>query len=122
MEKRKILVVEDEECLLKLEQVLLRSSGYEVLSTSCGNRALAMLERQPVDLVLLDLMLPNIDGYEVCRRIKANPATAAVPVVMVTARNDSNDIELGSAAGADWYIIKPFKAASLLNVVARFLE
>ena len=122
MQKRRILVVEDEECLLKLEQVLLRASGYEVLSTACGHEALVLLERQPVDLVLLDLMLPNINGYEVCRRIKANPATAAVPVVMVTARNDSNDLELGSAAGADWYIIKPFKAASLLNAVARFLE
>ena len=121
LDKKKILVVEDEESLLKLENILLTSNGYHAVSARNGTEALKMLERENIDLVLLDVMLPDIDGYEVCRRIKADAVMQKIPVLMVTAKNHSDDIDRGGEAGADWYVTKPFKSANMLNAVKRLL-
>ncbi len=118
---KKILLVEDEESLLKLETILLTSRGYQVVGVADGPAALAALAREKPDLVLLDIMLPGIDGFEVCRQIKADPHTRHIPVIMLTAKKGREDMARGEEVGADWYITKPFKSAMVLESIRRFL-
>lgn len=122
MSKKKVLIVEDEESLLKLESILLTSKGYEVKGVSNGQAALDAFAEERPDLVLLDIMLPEIDGFEVCRRIKENPETKDIPVVMLTAKKSREDMARGEKVGADWYITKPFKSAMVIKTIQRFLE
>ncbi|OEU74024.1 MAG: two-component system response regulator [Desulfuromonadales bacterium C00003068] len=119
---KKILIVEDEESLLKLATILITSQGHEVIAVSSGVKALDALAREHVDLVLLDVMLPELDGFEVCRRIKQAPETKSIPVVMLTAKKNQVDLDLGDEVGADWYITKPFKSANVIETVERFLN
>jgi len=121
MPKKKILVVEDEESLLKLESILLTSKGYEVRGVPNGQAALDAIAEERPDLVLLDIMLPEIDGFEVCRRIKSDAATRDIPVVMLTAKKTRDDMARGEKVGADWYITKPFKSAMVIETIQRFL-
>lgn len=121
MSKKKILVVEDEESLLKLESILLTSKGYEVIGVPNGKAALDAIDEQKPDLVLLDIMLPEIDGFEVCRRIKNNQQTRDIPVIMLTAKKSREDMTRGENVGADWYITKPFKSAMVIETIQRFL-
>ena len=122
MIKKKILVVEDEESLLKLESILLTSKGYEVHGVGDGQAALDALGKVKPDLVLLDIMLPEMDGFEVCRRIKSNPDTRHIPVVMLTAKKSREDMSKGEQVGADWYITKPFKSAMVIETIQRFID
>ncbi|MDO3380048.1 response regulator transcription factor [Geoalkalibacter halelectricus] len=122
MSKKKILIVEDEESLLKLESILLTSKGYEVRGVANGRAALEGLEEKMPDLVLLDIMLPEMDGFEVCKRIKQNPATRHIPVIMLTAKKTREDMERGRAVGADCYITKPFKSAMVIETIQRYLS
>ncbi len=122
MAKKKILIVEDEESLLKLESILLTSKGYEVRGVANGLAALDALAEETPDLVLLDVMLPEIDGFEVCHRIKTNPATQHIPVIMLTAKKSREDMSRGEQVGADWYITKPFKSAMVIEAIQRFLS
>jgi len=119
--KKKILIVEDEESLLKLESILLTSKGYAVRGVSNGLAALEAIGNDPPDLVLLDIMLPEIDGFEVCRRIKEDAATRDIPVIMLTAKKSREDMSRGEKVGADWYITKPFKSAMVIDTIQRFL-
>lgn len=121
MAKNKILIVEDEESLLKLESILLTSKGYDVRGVANGQAALDALAEEPADLVLLDIMLPEIDGFEVCRRIKSDAATRHIPVIMLTAKKSRDDMARGEKVGADWYITKPFKSAMVIETIQRFL-
>lgn len=121
MEKQRILIVEDEESLLKLESILLTSKGYQVQGVTNGQAALEAIEADPPDLVLLDIMLPEIDGFEVCQRIKQNEATKHIPVIMLTAKKSREDMSRGEKVGADWYITKPFKSAMVIETIQRFL-
>ncbi len=121
MPKKKILIVEDEESLLRLESILLTSKGYDVTGVASGLEALQAIPQVQPDLVLLDIMLPGLDGFEVCRQIKVNPATMDIPVIMVTAKKSGDDMARGEEAGADWYITKPFKSAMVLETIQRFL-
>jgi twitching motility two-component system response regulator PilG len=119
--KKKILIVEDEESLLKLESILLTSKGYEVRGVANGQAALEAIAEEKPDLVLLDIMLPEIDGFEVCQRIKADPETQDLPVIMLTAKKSREDMARGEKVGADWYITKPFKSAMVIETIQRFL-
>lgn len=121
MQKKRILVVEDEESLLKLETILLTVKGYEVTGAVDGNDALVKLASTRFDLVLLDIMLPDIDGFEVCRRIKASPAWSAIPVVMLTAKKTQEDQLRGMECGASAYLTKPFKSAMIIEVIEGLL-
>ncbi|TSK06647.1 MAG: response regulator [Geobacter sp.] len=121
MEKNRILVVEDEESLLKLESILFTSKGYQVTGVRGGKEALAAIAEQAPDLIVLDLMLPDMDGFEVCRHIKENEATRVIPVVMLTAKKSSRDLEHGKQVGADAYITKPFKSVKVLEVIEELL-
>jgi DNA-binding response OmpR family regulator len=117
MKNNKILVVEDEESLLKLESILLSSKGYSVTGVMDGKAALEEIKKNRPDLVLLDVMLPEMDGFEVCRRIKEESETAGIPVVMLTAKKSNQDIERGRQVGADAYITKPFKSTRVIEVI-----
>ncbi|MBL0226445.1 MAG: response regulator [Geobacteraceae bacterium] len=121
MKKKRILIVEDEVSLLKLETILLTVKGYEVVGASSGNEALEKLSVEAFDLILLDIMLPDIDGYEICRRIKEHPRHLGIPVVMLTAKKSSEDQERGASSGADAYLTKPFKSAMIIEVIERLL-
>lgn len=121
MAKKKVLIVEDEESLLKLESILLTSKGFEVKGVSNGKAALEYLEEEKPDLILLDIMLPEIDGFEVCQRIKSNPETKSIPVIMLTAKKSREDMARGELVGADWYITKPFKSAMVIETIQRFV-
>jgi twitching motility two-component system response regulator PilG len=120
--KKKILIVEDEESLLKLESILLTSRGYEVKGVADGQAALDVVVTMKPDLVLLDIMLPEIDGFEVCRQIKTNEATKHIPVIMLTAKKSREDMARGEQVGADWYITKPFKSAMVIETIQRFIS
>ena len=106
-----ILLVEDEPQLSLLVQQQLEARGHDVVAVANGNDALARLERRPADLVILDWMLPGLDGLEVCRRIRARSIT---PILMLTARSEELDRVLGLEVGADDYLTKPFSMAELL--------
>jgi twitching motility two-component system response regulator PilG len=121
MPGNKILLVEDQESLLKLESILLTSRGFEVKGVSDGQAALAALEDELPDLMLLDVMLPGLDGFQVCRLVKENERTRKVPVIIVTARKSRMDMQLSEEVGADDYITKPFKSAMLLETIQKFI-
>jgi len=122
MNRKKILIVEDEESLLKLESILLSSKGYAVNGVMDGKAALEAVAANRPDLIILDIMLPGIDGFEVCRRIKENSDTAGIPVLMLTAKKNSQDMERGRQVGCDVYMTKPFKSAKVLDMVQELLS
>ncbi|WP_243374454.1 response regulator [Geotalea sp. SG265] len=122
MHSKKILIVEDEESLLKLESILLSSKGYAVVGVMDGNAALQEVKSNRPDLVVLDVMLPEMDGFEVCRRIKENPETSGIPIVMLTAKKSNNDVERGKQAGAEAYITKPFRSAKVIEVIESLIS
>ncbi len=108
-----ILVVDDEELLLKSVKHRLEREGFQVLTAATGEDGLKAAQEQRPDLVLLDIMLPKLKGREVCARLKANPATADIPVIFLTALGLADHVQGGMAAGAEDYIIKPFQAEEL---------
>ena len=109
-----ILVIEDEAGIARMIQVLLEARGFATVVTYSGDEALRHLAEQSVDLVLLDVMMPGMDGYEVCRRIKGDPRWRHVPVIMLTAKDTTRDKIHGLEVGADDYITKPFNTDELV--------
>ena len=105
---QRILVVDDEEDLLELVRYNLSKEGYQVECVATGEDALKAARRQPPDLIVLDLMLPSVDGLEVCRRLKSDSKTRDVPIIMLTAKSEESDMIAGLERGADDYIAKPF--------------
>ncbi len=114
MAKEKILVVDDEEDILELVKYNLTKDGYQVKCVPSGEEALKRAQDDLPDLILLDLMLPGLDGLDVCRRLKNNPATVHIPIVMLTAKGEDADIVTGLELGAEDYITKPFSPRVLL--------
>lgn len=122
MEKHRILVVDDEEDILELVAYNLKRQGYEVRTVTTGEQALSSVEPNLPDLIVLDLMLPGVDGLDVCRMLKTNPRTASVPIIMLTARGEEADIVVGLEMGADDYVTKPFSPRVLLARVKAALR
>ena len=116
MAKEHIVIVEDEEDILELLRYHLTREGYSVTTAANGEQALKIILQKMPALVLLDLMLPGLNGRELCRRLKQDPRTAAIPIMMVTAKNEESDVVIGLELGADDYIMKPF---SMKVLVAR---
>ncbi|MBM4062019.1 MAG: response regulator transcription factor [Planctomycetes bacterium] len=114
MAKPKILVVEDEPDILEVMQYNLEREGYKVVACRNGEQGLSRIRTDDPDLVILDLMLPGMDGLEVCRQVKADPVTRTIPVVMVTAKGEESDVVLGLGLGADDYLVKPFRPRELV--------
>ena len=119
---RRILVVDDDPRLLHVVAMYLSIEGYEVDSANNGEEGLRCLEARRPDLVILDVMMPGIDGLEACRRIKSNPETRHIPVVLFTALSRTDDVEKGRAAGANRFINKPFSLIGLGAVIRSFLS
>ncbi|MEI6863674.1 MAG: response regulator, partial [Candidatus Omnitrophota bacterium] len=119
--KKKILIVDDEKQLVSLVRLHMEMSGYEVLSASDGEEALAVANRDKPDLMILDLMLPKIDGWEVCKRLRAESKSGDIPVIMLTARSETEDKLKGFECGADDYMTKPFSPRELVARVKRVL-
>ncbi len=115
----KILVVEDENILREVITDYLIEDGYQVLEAADGEEALELFQLNSVDLVILDIVLPKIDGWSVCRRIRKN---SNIPIIILTARSDEDDSLLGYELGADDYLIKPYSPRVLMAKVKRFLE
>ena len=122
MNKKKILVVDDERDLVDILVFNLQREQYAVITAGDGELAVAMAERERPDLILLDLMLPGIDGLEVCRRLRANPRTAGVPIIMLTAKGEEMEAVIGLSQGADDYVRKPFSVRELMARVAARLR
>ena len=117
-----ILVVDDEDDLLELVRYNLAKAGYRVSCVSTGEEALSHARRQPPDLIVLDLMLPAVDGLEVCRRLKADAKTRDIPIIMLTAKSEESDVVRGLERGADDYITKPFSPRVLAARVKALLR
>jgi two-component system phosphate regulon response regulator PhoB len=122
MVKEKILLVEDEEDILELVTYNLTREGYRVTGVTSGERALNSLKEHTFDLVVLDLMLPGVDGLEVCKSIKANVETQDLPVIILTARSQEADVVTGLELGADDYVTKPFSPRVLVARVRAVLR
>jgi two-component system phosphate regulon response regulator PhoB len=117
-----ILVVDDELELQELVRYNLVKAGYRVTCVGCGEEALAQVRTQPPDLLILDLLLPGIDGLDVCKMLKRDPHTIAIPIIMLTARSEEADIVTGLELGADDYLTKPFSLRVLLARVKAALR
>ncbi len=122
MEKGTILVVDDEEDIVELVELNLTREGYRVLGCTTGEKALEIAKLKLPNLIVLDLMLPGMDGLEVCRRLKRSPKTAHIPIVMLTAKAEEADIVAGLELGADDYVTKPFSGKILAARVRRLLR
>jgi two-component system alkaline phosphatase synthesis response regulator PhoP/two-component system response regulator VicR len=116
-----ILVVDDDPGVVRVVEVNLVQAGYQVRTAGNGEEALASIAREPPDLVILDVMMPRLDGFEALKRLKADPATARIPVVMLTARAQDDDVFEGYGTGAQWYLTKPFEPEELRTVVRHVL-
>lgn len=122
MPGERILVVEDERSIADLVAEALRRQGYRVETAGDGDQALEVAETTLPDLVILDLMLPKLDGWEVCRRLREEETTRRIPIIMLTARRDEKDVVAGLELGADDYLRKPFSLAELLARVKAHLR
>ena len=112
--KHKVLIVDDNPDSVAIMRSILESRGYDVAAAQSGAEALDFLQRETVNLVLLDIMMPEMSGTEVLQRIKDNAATGRLPVILVTAKTQDEDVLSGYQYGADYYITKPFTAKQLL--------
>jgi len=119
---KKILIVEDEESLLKLESILLTTKGYLVQGATTGLAALEAIASETPDLILLDIMLPELDGFEVCKQVKKNPQTRHIPIIFLSAKKTPEDLARSKEVGGDQYITKPFKSARVMEAIEKLLE
>lgn len=119
---KKILIVDDEPNIVISLEFLMRREGYEVLVARNGEEAMRHIQEKRPDLVLLDIMMPKINGFEVCRQIRAHPDLSAVRIIMLTAKGRSAEIEKGLGMGADGYITKPFSTRDLVFQVKKLLR
>jgi len=122
MSRGRVLVVDDDPRLLHIVAMYLGIEGYEVATAENGEDGLSEIESTRPDLVVLDIMMPGMDGIEACRRIRTNPETAEVPVVMFSALSSDDDVERARLAGANHLITKPFNLVGLGSVVGSFFE
>jgi len=115
--KKTIMVVDDNPDIVTILRITLESNGFNVRCAYSGEELFASLEELKPDLILLDIMMPQMDGLEVLARLKGNPATASIPVILLTAKADDEDVQIGYKMGADIYITKPFTGTEVLEVI-----
>jgi CheY-like chemotaxis protein len=117
----KVLVVDDDEVIVRLLELNFELEGHEVVSVLDGQQALDRIGELAPDVVLLDVMMPEVDGYRVCEVLRADPATAALPIVFLSARAQEADIVRGTEVGGDAYVTKPFEPLELVELVERLV-
>jgi two-component system alkaline phosphatase synthesis response regulator PhoP len=118
---RKILIVDDEEALIRLVTLYLKYHSYEVISAIDGQEGLEKAKTEKPDLIVLDLMLPKMDGYKVCGLLKKDTRYAKIPIILFTAKAQEKDIKLGEEVGANAYITKPFEPEVLLSKIEELI-
>jgi len=121
MSKGRILVVDDEIYIVHILDFSLGMEGYEVLTALDGEQALERVRSDKPDLIVLDIMMPKLDGYEVCRAVKSNPETRNIPVILLSAKGRNVDQKMGFDVGADDYITKPFSPRKLVERINAIL-
>src|SRR6476661_10683823 len=119
---KKILAVDDERHIVRLVQVNLERAGYEVVTASNGKEALEKVASEQPDLVVLDVMMPFMDGFEVLQNLRKNPETRDLPVIMLTAKAQDADVFRGWQSGVDCYLTKPFNPMELISFVKRIFK
>lgn len=119
---KKILLVDDEPQLVEMVKMRLEANNYEVILASDGEEALEKARGEKPDLIILDIMLPKLDGYKVCRMLKFDDKYSSIPVIMFTARSQESEKSMGEEVGADAYIIKPFEPQMLLGKIKELLR
>ncbi|MDR3709871.1 MAG: response regulator [Capsulimonadaceae bacterium] len=118
----RILVVDDEPTLVRLMEFILAKQGHTMLVATNGEEGLAKARAEKPDLILLDIMMPRIDGYEVARRVRADAEINATPIIMLSAKAQDDDVKKGLEVGVDEYITKPFSPEHLVHVVNDYLS
>jgi len=119
---KKILIIDDEAEVVKVLQICLEQHGYKVITGYNGESGLKKAKDEVPDLVILDIMLPDMDGYQVCERLKSDPSTKDIPVIMLTVKSMGEDIEKALEKKADWYIVKPYDEKYLLKKIDYLLQ
>ena len=121
MKKKKILLVDDSATILMMERMILTKFPYEVVTAVDGEQAIALAMTEQPDLILMDVVMPRMNGFEACRRIRSGEATSDIPVIMVTTRGELESVEAGYQSGCADYVIKPIDAQELLAKVQSYL-
>ena len=121
MDKKRILIIEDEEDFSKGLQEILTANGFEIHTASTGKGGLTLARSIQPDLIILDIMLPEIDGYKICRLLKFDERYKKIPIILLTARTQDEDEQLGKEAGADAYLIKGQKVEALIEQIKTLL-
>ncbi|MBW1643247.1 MAG: response regulator [Deltaproteobacteria bacterium] len=119
---KKILIVDDEPSIIVPVQFLMEQNGHDVMVAFSGEEAMEIIAEKKVDLILLDIMLPVIDGFEVCQRVRENPQWNKIKIILLTALGSDANVEKGLALGADAYITKPFSNIEIVDKVKELLE
>lgn len=119
---KKVLAVDDEKHIVRLVQINLQKEGYDVVTASNGREALEKVDLERPDLVVMDVMMPEMDGFEALKRLKDNPETADIPVIMLTAKAQDADVFRGWQSGVDLYLTKPFNPMELITFVRRIFQ
>ncbi len=122
MGKGKILIIEDDRDIVEMVEYNLKGEGFEIISAFDGNQGIESAGREQPDLIILDLMLPVIDGFEVCRIVKNNQATANIPIIILSAKSQETDKVVGLELGADDYVTKPFSPRELIARIRAILR
>jgi len=122
MPGKKIMAVDDERHIVRLIQVNLERAGYQVVTAFDGQDALRKVETEKPDVIVLDVMMPKMDGFEVLKRLQANPDTREIPVIMLTAKAQDADVFRGWSSGVSAYLTKPFNPLELVTFVKRILS
>ncbi|MFH1753947.1 MAG: response regulator [Candidatus Omnitrophota bacterium] len=122
MAKKKILLVDDEPALLDMVKMRLEANDYEIITANDGEAGLELARKEKPDLIILDLMLPKMDGYKVCALLKRDTRYSSIPILMFTAKAQQEDMKMGEEAGANGYITKPFEPQALLGKIQEFLK
>jgi len=122
MSRGKVLVVDDEEYIQHILNFSFGAEGYEVITAADGEEAVKIARSEKPDIIVLDIMMPKMDGYEACKQIKADPQTQDIPVILLTAKGREVDRKLGAEAGADDYVVKPFSPGRLIERVEGFIK
>ena len=118
---KKILIVDDEADIIEILQFVLEANGYEIITAMDGEEGLKLARESHPDLIILDVMMPKINGYKICRLLKYDNKYKDIPVLMITARSQEEDKVIGEETGADEYITKPFNVDSVLEKVKKYL-
>jgi len=120
--KAKILLIDDHRTVLRLLEAILKLKGYALLYAENGQQGMAMARQEQPDLILLDVMMPEIDGFKVCQYLKGQPETANIPVIFLTARGAEDDLATGRRVGAQGFLTKPFRAREVLDLIEQLLR